>query len=258
MTPATPGVPEPEREPEPDLDLTHVPTPRPGPRPAVLVLPGGAYGHHGPHEGEPVARWLAGLGLHAFVLRYRVSPHRHPAPLDDAVRALARIRSRAGDLGVDAGRVGVLGFSAGGHLAASLANTAAPPDLSVLAYPVISFTDEPHEGSVHHLLGEPVTTRQRLEHSAELHVSATTPPAFVWHTADDPAVPVGHSLRYVAALAAAGVPAELHVFPSGRHGLGLSGEAPYVAHWTRLCERWLATFGWTEMDQAMGQEPARS
>lgn len=210
----------------------------------MLVLPGGGYGHHAPHEAEPVGAWLAGLGIHAVVLRYRVAPHRHPAPLEDARRALDDIRSGSHELDLDPTRVGVLGFSAGGHLAASLSNQPRPPDLSILAYPVISFLDEPHEGSVEALLGPGADEGRRAEHSADRQVSGRTPPAFVWHTADDAAVPVGHSLRYAAALSAVGVPVELHVFPHGDHGVGLAREVPYLTRWTELCERWLGSRGW--------------
>nr|WP_182114338.1 MULTISPECIES: alpha/beta hydrolase [unclassified Actinotalea] len=210
----------------------------------MLVLPGGGYRHHAAHEAEPVGHWLAGLGVHAVVLRYPVAPARHPAPLEAAVRALAWIREASGPLQVDPGRVGVLGFSAGGHLAATLCGQPDPPDLAVLAYPVISFLDEPHEGSVAALLGPDADAEARAAHSADRHVSARTPPAFVWHTADDASVPVGHPLRYCGALAAHAVPFELHVFPEGRHGLGLATEAPHVARWTSLCETWLRSRGW--------------
>ena len=227
------------------LDLAVLPAAQPGPRPAMLVLPGGGYTRHAPHEAEPVGAWLAGLGIHAVVLRYRVAPHRHPAPLDDARAALAWLRGGPHGLAVDPARVGVLGFSAGGHLAASLANEPSPPDLTILGYPVISFVDEPHEGSVESLLGVPADDQHRAAHSPDRHVSPGTPPSFVWHTADDAAVPVGHALRYTAALAAAGVPVELHVFPRGRHGLGLAADVPDVGQWTDLCARWLASQGWT-------------
>jgi acetyl esterase/lipase len=188
------------------------------------------------------------------VLRYRVAPHRHPAPLDDARRTLAWIRDGSHGLQVQPHRVGVLGFSAGGHLAASLCNQPAPPDLAILGYPVISFVDQPHEGSVEALVGPGATPSVRAAQSADRHVSPRTPPAFLWHTADDAAVPVSHSLRYAAALAARGIPVELHVFPRGVHGLGLAGEDPYVARWTEHCERWLDSFGWLESEQARGTD----
>ncbi|WNB86952.1 prolyl oligopeptidase family serine peptidase [Cellulomonas sp. ATA003] len=113
---------------------------------------------------------------------------------------------------------------------------------------MISFLDEPHEGSVEALLGPDADARGRAEHSVDRHVTPRTPPAFVWHTADDAAVPVGHSLRYCAALAAQAVPFELHVFPSGRHGVGLGTEVPRVAQWTSLCEAWLRSLGWLADD----------
>ncbi len=226
------------------LDVTVLASTLPGPRPAMLVLPGGGYTRHAAHEAEPVAAWLAGLGVHAVVLRYRVAPHRHPGPLDDARDALAWLRGGPPGLAVDPARIGVLGFSAGGHLAATLANTPRPPALSVLAYPVISFVDEPHEGSVEALLGPGAGEEERAAHSADRQVSARTPPAFVWHTADDDVVPVGHSLRYAATLAAARVPVELHVFPSGRHGVGLAPDRPDLARWTALCAAWLGSQGW--------------
>ena len=238
-----------------DLDLTVVASARTGPAPAMLVLPGGGYARHAAHEAEPVGAWLAGLGIHAVVLRYRVAPHRHPAALDDAREALAWIRGGTHGLEVDPARVGVLGFSAGGHLAASLANEPRPPALSVLAYPVISFVDEPHEGSVGALLGPDADPERRAAHSADRRVSRGTPPAFVWHTADDASVPVSHALRYTAALASVGVPVELHVFPRGRHGLGLAGGLPEVAQWTALCARWLASHGWTDPGATPAQRP---
>ncbi|WP_455834662.1 alpha/beta hydrolase [Pseudarthrobacter siccitolerans] len=227
-----------------------------GDRPAVLVLPGGGYGRQADHEAEPVAEWLAGLGIHAFVLRYRVAPDRHPAPLEDAKQAMLRIRSGSHGLPVDPRRVGVLGFSAGGHLAATLSTAvatgsaeldvpAAVPDLTVLCYPVVSYTHAVHQGSVDNLLGESPSADLLTELSAELQVTTETPSAFVWHTADDAAVPVSHSLGYTAALLNAGVPAELHVFPEGRHGLGLADEQPGADQWPALCAGWLDRAGWT-------------
>ncbi|MBL1068007.1 alpha/beta hydrolase [Streptomyces sp. 7-21] len=231
--------------------LTAFPLPARGkdPIPAVLVLPGGAYLNHASHESEPVARWLNDLGLAAFVLRYRVAPHRHPAPLTDAVAALRAIRASAPRLGVDPARVGVLGFSAGGHLAASLASgpgveAADRPALAVLGYPVISFSQLPHLGSLTALLGEDATTAERRAASRELAVDPHTPPVFLWHTADDEAVDVAHSLRYAEALTAAGVPVELHVLPHGRHGVGLATGDPVVSRWTGWCAEWFRAHGW--------------
>jgi acetyl esterase/lipase len=226
------------------------------PRPAVLILPGGGYERQAGHEAEPVADWLASLGIHAYVLRYRVAPNRHPAPLADAKEALLGIRQGTQGLAVDGSRVGVLGFSAGGHLAATLSTAAvtgsasldvpaAVPDLSVLCYPVVSFQDEPHQGSVDNLLGAAPSEDLVRMMSADLQVTAATPPAFVWHTADDAAVAVHHSLAYTASLVRAGVPAELHVFPHGSHGLGLAGDAPGAKQWTTLCASWLGRMGWT-------------
>ena len=225
-------------------------------RPAILVLPGGGYARQADHEAEPVAEWLAALGIHAFVLRYRVAPDRHPAPLQDAKEAMLHIRSGSHGLAVDPDRVGVLGFSAGGHLAATL-STATPsgsvhldvpeavPALTVLCYPVVSYTQSVHQGSVDNLLGSAPPSDLLAQLSAERHVSAATPPAFLWHTADDAAVPASHSLDYAGALMAAGVPAELHVFPRGRHGLGLAAEEPGPDQWTQLCAAWLDRAGWT-------------
>lgn len=250
----------------PPRGLTVVPATAPAsagaPAPAVLVLPGGGYGHQADHEAEPVAEWLAALGIHAFVLRYRVAPNRHPAPLEDAKAAMLWIREGSHGLAVDAGRVGVLGFSAGGHLAATLSVQAATgdtfldvpaalPDLSILCYPVISLVDNSHQGSIENLLGPESETsasdRDRLAAalSADRHVGPATPPAFLWHTADDAAVPVANSLNYAAALADQGIPVELHVFPQGRHGLGLAEAEAGPAQWSELCASWLRRMAWT-------------
>lgn len=230
--------------------LTYVPaspaSPTPAPRPAVLLLPGGGYSGHGPHEAEPVAHWLNGLGLGVFLLRYRVRPE-HPAdPLDDARAAMRLIREHPA---ADPVRVAVLGFSAGGHLAAWLAggSRSAPeerPDLAILGYPVISFVHHPHQGCSAALLGPGPSPSECGAVSLELSVHPATPPVFCWHTADDDAVDVAHSLRYAAALRRAEVPVELHVLPHGPHGLGLAPEVPYVARWTRWCAEWLDGHGW--------------
>ncbi len=231
-----------------------------GGRAAVLVLPGGGYHRKAAHEGAPVAEWLASLGLAAFVLDYRVSPYRHPVPLLDARRAMRLIRSRAAEWNVDPRRVGVLGFSAGGHLAACL-GTIDPgyaekpsdevdafdsvPNAQILCYPVISFCKDAHLGSAEQLLGPGMNDEEsRRALSCELHVGPTTPPSFIWHSADDASVPVANSLRFAEALSRASVPVELHVFPSGAHGLGLAASHPRAKEWPALCAKWLAGLGW--------------
>ncbi len=228
-----------------------------GPRAAVVVCPGGGYNVRAPHEGEPIARWLAGLGVAAFVLDYRVRPYRHPVPLTDAQRAIRRVRAEAQSWGLD-GRVGILGFSAGGHLAATAAtwfDEGAPdapdpldrpscrPDLAVLCYAVTSFTDHCHGGSANTLLGPDAPADLRAALSLHTRVTSRTPPTFLWHTADDAVVPVQNSLMFADALAGAGVSFALHVFPHGRHGLGLAEGDPVVGQWPALCGAWLGEMG---------------
>jgi acetyl esterase/lipase len=228
------------------------------PTAAIVVCPGGGYRMLAPHEGEPVARWLNGLGIAAFVLEYRHAPHRHPAPLQDAQRAIRLVRHFAGEWNVAPDRVGILGFSAGGHLAATagtqpgagdphaddpVERQSARPDLMVLCYPVITFVSERDSVSMANLIGEDAPDDLRRALSAELNVTPGTPPAFLWHTAEDAAVPVEDSLRFASALHRAGVRFALHVFPHGRHGLGLATDDPTVGQWTTLCARWLADQG---------------
>ena len=200
----------------------------------IIVLPGGGYHRHAPHEGEPVAEWLRGLGLDASVFLYPVQT-RHPG-VQDAVRAEIR---RVRDAG--AGRVGVLGFSAGGHAAAM---AAADADLVILGYPVVSMLLDTHKGSRDNLLGPAPTPAERAATSADLLVTASSPPFFIWHTAADAAVPVQHSYLLGIALAAAGVRHEVHVFPLGVHGLGLAEGSGGAERWTSLCEGWLREEGW--------------
>lgn len=218
-------------EPEPALDLGL----------AAVVFPGGGYEMLAHHEGEPVARWLASIGVSAAVVAYPVA-RRHPAPLSVALDTLGALRAEPSWRGR---RTGVVGFSAGGHLAAmcchpgEYGSSAAPPDFAVLCYPVIAMDEQGHAGSTAALLGTDADTRTRMHFSVDTVVGPRTPPSFLWHTADDPSVPVENSLRYTAACRAAGVPVELHVFEHGRHGLGLAGGTP-VAAWQGLCSDWLA------------------
>jgi acetyl esterase/lipase len=224
--------------PDESLDLRWMPA---GAEPAttVLVLPGGGYMVHADHEAEPVAAWLNGLGYHAAVLRYRVAPHRHPAPLDDARAALRELRTRP-----EVGRLGVLGFSAGGHLAGcccTLDDCCERPDFGVLCYPVVTFVGpDAHTGSRLHLLGEDATPTDHERWSVQNRVDADTPPLFLWHTAADEPVPPTNTLRLATALAEHGVPFEAHIFERGRHGLGLVADEPAeVAAWTDACAAWL-------------------
>ncbi len=223
---------------------------------AIVVCPGGGYGHLADHEGAPVARWLNTLGIHAYVLRYRLGPrYRHPMMLQDVQRAIRTVRFHARRDGVDPQRVGVLGFSAGGHLAASactlfdepgldpadpIDRLDARPDLGVLLYPVITLLPPlGHAGSRRNLLGETPETGLVERLSLDQRVTSRTPPAFLFHTVDDPGVPVENSLGYVAALRRAGVPFELHCYEHGRHGVGLAGEDPVLGTWPGLCANWL-------------------
>lgn len=229
------------------------------PAPAVIVFPGGGYEKHAPHEGEPIARWLNSLGIASFILKYRFSPYRHPVPLLDAQRAIRLVRYRAAEWGVDPERVGIIGFSAGGHLAATAStqfdygDEAAPdpvdrmscrPDLAILSYPVITM-EKPfaHEGSVACLLGDDTSDEMRKAMSAEKNVRDDTPPIFLWHATADKAVPVENSLLFARALAAAKVPFSLHVFPGGKHGMSLAKEHPELCVWPTLCATWLRERG---------------
>ncbi|HEV7741346.1 MAG TPA: prolyl oligopeptidase family serine peptidase [Pseudolysinimonas sp.] len=210
----------------------------------LIVLPGGGYSRHAPHEGEPVAAWLRSLGLDASVYEYPVLT-RHPEVLH-AVRGEVR---RVRDAGAQ--RVGLVGFSAGGHAAAmaALAAGAEPSgrvDLVILGYPVVSMLLDTHKGSRDNLLGPTPTQAERAATSADLLVTASGPPFFIWHTAADASVPVQHTYLLGMALAAAGVRHALHVFPRGAHGLGLAEGSGDAARWTSLCEDWLREEGWIE------------
>lgn len=208
---------------------------------AVLVIPGGGYGFLAyDNEGEEQARWLNARGLTAFILLYRLPGEgwagRATVPLADAQRAMRVIRARAAEFGIDAGRVAVLGFSAGGHLAGSLATrhaerTYAPvdaadrlsarPQMAGLIYPVVSLAASfTHEGSRDNLLGTPSDVAARRAGSVEQRVTADTPPIFLAHAADDGLVPIANALALYQAVLAGGRPAELHAFDEGGHGFG--------------------------------------
>jgi len=221
-----------------------------GPRAAVIICPGGAYVHRAYHEGEPVAQLLAAHGIVGAVLQYRVAPYDFPAPQIDACQAVRLLRAMSDALAIDPERIGMMGFSAGGHLAAMtgvlpnfahldddpLAAFDARPNRIILAYAVLSFmreylTDEDEDSM-------PDQTRSIL--SPLNHVDAQTPPTFLFHTAADERVPVKNSIAFAAACAAQGVPFEAHIYPYGRHGLGLAQDDPMLASWPSLLLDWLA------------------
>jgi acetyl esterase/lipase len=199
-------------------------------------------------------------GIHAFVLQYRVAPHRHPEPLMDASRAIRLVRRHAAEWNILPDHVAILGFSAGGHLTASagtlwekydfrgvddLAPVSNRPDAFAPCYPVISTGPHAHRGSFENLTGAyPPPGGLKEELSLELQVTPRTPPCFLWHTADDDAVPVENSLLFAQACRRQGVPFELVVYPKGHHGLGLAEDNPHVASWSGLCCDWLKQMGW--------------
>ncbi|MDD2708273.1 MAG: alpha/beta hydrolase [Verrucomicrobiae bacterium] len=228
-------------------------------RGAVLICPGGGYTGRAAHEGIAIAQRFNQDGLHAFVVHYRVSPNRHPAPLLDVSRAMRMIRQRAVEWLVSTDHIAVCGFSAGGHLTASLGvhfdteftragdpieKISSRPDALILCYPVITSGPHSHRGSFNQLLGENPSPELMEKMSLERQVTSKTPPSFLWHTAEDKGVRVENSLLFAQALSQNKVPFELHVYPAGRHGLGLALEDPHVATWMPLCCEWLRGMDW--------------
>ncbi len=227
----------------------------------VVVCPGGGYqGLAMDHEGKQIAEWLNALGAAAFVLKYRLGPkYHHPVEMEDGQRALRFVRFHATEYGIAPDRVGIWGFSAGGHLASTVGThfdlgvvtaedpidrVSSRPDFMVLAYPVITMT-EPfvHRGSRRNLLGEnPEPALVRLM-SNELQVTSQTPPTFLFHTDSDNVVPVENSVMFYQALRQNHVPAELHIFERGPHGVGLAQKDPALSHWPELLQAWLKTRG---------------
>lgn len=232
-----------------------------GPLTAVILAPGGAYRALAMnHEGRQVANYLNTLGIATFVLRYRLGPkYQHPVELGDIQRAVRLVRARADDWHVAPDRIGVMGFSAGGHLASTVSThfdagdaaagdpidrVSSRPDFAILGYPVITLTESwTHQGSRTSLLGENPDPQLAASLSNETQVTADTPPTFLFHTNADTAVPAENSVSYYLALRKAGVPAELHIFQNGPHGVGLGMDDPALAEWPVLMANWLRTRG---------------
>jgi acetyl esterase/lipase len=237
--------------------ITWYPASRRASRTAVIVAPGGGYSNlASDHEGRQVAAWFNAMGVTAFVLKYRIGPrYHHPIEIGDAQRAVRTVRARASEFGIAPDRIGMMGFSAGGHLASTAgtrfdwgaADAADPvervgsrPDFLILGYPVISFDPAiAHAGSVRSLLGEHPDPRLLDELSSDLHVTPDTPPTFLFHTTADTSVPVENSVRFYLALRKAKVPAEMHIFENGPHGVGLVLEDPALSVWPTLLANWL-------------------
>jgi acetyl esterase/lipase len=227
----------------------------------VIVCPGGSYtALASNHEGRQVANWLNSLGIAAFVLKYRLGPrYHHPIELGDAQRAIRLVRAHATEYGIVSDRVGVMGFSAGGHLAATtgthfdngsasdpdaIQHEGSRPDFLVLGYPVISFTTPyTHKGSLRNLLGDSPDPKLMENLSNELEVTAQTPPTFLFHTTEDKTVPVENSVLFYLALRKAGVAAEMHVFERGPHGVGLALADPALSMWPELLANWFRMRG---------------
>lgn len=229
---------------------------------AIIVCPGGGYSHLADHEGAPVAQWLNSIGITAFVLKYRLGPrYHHPAPMQDAARAIRTIRARAAEWKIDPERIGILGFSAGGHLASTIAThfdsgkpdasdpierVSSRPALAILIYPVITMGDKTHAGSKKSLLGDNPSPQLIALLSNEEQVTKDTPPTFLVHTMTDTAVPVENSQMFAAALRKAGVPFEFHLYERGPHGFGLGRDDPILSTWPARCADWLRIHGFAK------------
>jgi acetyl esterase/lipase len=234
---------------------------------AIVICPGGGYTHLAiDHEGYHYARFLNEVGVAGFVLKYRLGSdgYRHPAMLQDAARALRTVRARAAEWKLDPAKIGIMGSSAGGHLASTLLThydagraddpdpierVSSRPDLGILCYAVITMGPGTHNGSRDSLLGRNASAELIAELSNELHVTKETPPTFLWHTADDGTVPVSNSLNFALALSKAKVPFALHVYEHGAHGLGLGGREWNPGKrlpWATELPLWLKERGFTK------------
>ncbi|MBC7856724.1 MAG: alpha/beta hydrolase [Pirellulaceae bacterium] len=232
---------------------------------AIVICPGGGYGGLAmDHEGHQIARWLNDNGIAGFICdyRHRGKGYGHPAPLEDAQRAIRIVRSRAKEFNVDPAKVGILGFSAGGHLTSSavthfdkgktdskdpIDQVSCRPDFGVLCYPVIAFNEKfTHVGSQHNLLGKDAPEELVKTMSSEKQVTAETPPCFLWHTYEDTGVPPENSIVFYLACIKNKVPAELHVYEKGRHGVGLGKSIAGTENWPTECIAWMKNHGFAK------------
>ncbi len=232
---------------------------------ALVICPGGSYSHLAPHEGNDYALWLNQHGVTCFVLKYRLgsSGYHYPAEFEDVTRAVRMVRAKAADLEIDSKRIGIMGSSAGGHLASTLlthfdsGNTnsddpierqSSRPDLGILCYPVITMGKYAHQVSKTNLLGVKPSPKLIKELSTELQVTTNTPPCFIWCTCEDKTVPMENTLLFAEALRKNHVPFDLHIYQKGRHGMGLKDKPPF-AHphpWAGDCLFWLKAQGWVK------------
>jgi acetyl esterase/lipase len=228
---------------------------------AVVIFPGGGYSYVAiDHEGHQVAHWLNDLGIAAFVVdyRHRGKGYGHPAPIQDAQRAIRTVRSRSAEFGIEPNKIGIIGFSAGGHLASTAGthfnekfyepvdandSASARPDFMILIYPVISMGPISHSGSRSALLGRNITKELVDKFSNETQVDSNTPPTFLVHATDDKTVPVENSINFYLACKKARVPAEMHIWQKGEHGFGLGRPGTPVSRWPVLCADWMNKMG---------------
>ncbi len=246
---------------DPSLDMYPAPSGK-ATGTAVIICPGGGYwGLAIDHEGAQVAKWLNGLGVTAFVLKYRlpdsaIMENKSIGPMQDGQRAIRMVRRHAKEWGIDPDKIGIMGFSAGGHLASTLSthfnekvyepedSTSARPDFSLLIYPVISMgAGITHQGSRVNLLGDNPSPELVKHFSNELQVTSDTPPAFLVQSFDDDAVPVQNSIAYAMALHKLKIPCELHLYQSGGHGYGLGWSKNTESSWPEACSQWLKSRG---------------
>lgn len=238
--------------------ITYLPEAEQATGTGIIICPGGGYGGLAiGHEAHDIAKWLNRHGIAAFICdyRHRGNGYGHPAPMQDAQRAIRIVRARADEFQLDSSKIGVIGFSAGGHLASTVSThfdagraddpdpikrVSCRPDFAILCYPVIAF-DEPytHRGSQKNLLGENADPELLKMLSNEKQVTQDNPPTFLWHTGEDAGVPAENSVQFYLALKSKNVPAELHIYQKGRHGVGLAADIDGTSDWPAACVRWL-------------------